>query len=85
MAPLQERRGRAAGAHGAPCNIARPHYCAGTPIKATLEPFKQPISTQNGSKTCVFAPKNVYWELEVSYADSNNGHSRRYCRPYGVR
>ena len=23
-APLQERRGGAAGAHGAPCNIARP-------------------------------------------------------------
>ena len=23
-APLQERRGDAAGAHGAPCNIARP-------------------------------------------------------------
>ena len=25
VAPLQERRGRAAGAHGAPCYIARPH------------------------------------------------------------
>ena len=24
MAPLQEPRGRAAGAHGGPCNIARP-------------------------------------------------------------
>jgi hypothetical protein len=28
VAPLQERRGRAAGAHGAPCNITRsPIFC----------------------------------------------------------
>ena len=30
-APLQERRGGAAGAHGAPCNIARPGRSRGTP------------------------------------------------------
>ena len=30
MAPLQERRGGAAGAHGAPCNIARPGASRGT-------------------------------------------------------
>jgi predicted ABC-type ATPase len=36
VAPLQERRGRAAGEHGAPCNIARPHYCAGTRYQKSI-------------------------------------------------
>ena len=31
-APLQERRGSAVGAHGAPCNIARPGVSRGTPL-----------------------------------------------------
>ena len=32
VAPLQERREGAAGAHGAPCNIARPGGSRGSPM-----------------------------------------------------
>ena len=59
MAPLQERRGRAAGAHGAPCNIARPHiYVRERPFSVICESSLLKFVDQPHEYIRILAPKH---------------------------